>query len=228
MRRSSAPAPSAPRAPGRREPVPVQQAWRAPTPAVDVVNPIISALEGPHAVEEYIQFALNQNPDIQAARKRLESFAYQVPVAASSQDPMLGVTAFPEPVQTAAGQQELLLSASQKLPWFGKLSTRAGVAESQTNVARARLAVVELAVIEKVKLAYYELYFIQQAIDITAAEQQLLVQIRDVANGRYKVLQVSQQDVLRADLEISNVESDLIRLRQRLGRGLLLRHPCSP
>ena len=70
----------------------------------------------------------------------MEALAYQVPVGASLQDPMLNATVQPEPVQTAAGQQELILSASQKFHWFGKLDMRASVAESQTGVARAHLA----------------------------------------------------------------------------------------
>jgi outer membrane protein TolC len=195
----------------------VHQATRLP--AVAAVAPVFSSLEGPHRVEEYIQFALEQNPEIQAARKRMESFAHQVPVAASLQDPMLNITAQPAPVETAAGAQDLILSTNQKLPWFGKLDTRASVAEAQTNVARAQLAAAELAIIAKVKRAYYELYFIQQATSVTEAEQRLLGEIRDVANTRYKAGQTSQQDVLRADLEISDVENDLIRLRQQLQSG---------
>jgi cobalt-zinc-cadmium efflux system outer membrane protein len=197
----------------------VHQASHTPEPAVAAVNPTLPRLEGPHAVEEYIQFALGQNPDIQAARKQVEAFAHQVPVAASLQDPMLNVTVQPAPVQTAAGPQEMILSASQKFHWFGKLDTRAGVAESQTNVARAHLAAQELATIAKVKRAYYELYYIQQAIAVTEAEQRLLGEIRDVANTRYKTGRASQQDVLRADLEISNVENELIQLRQQLESG---------
>lgn len=197
----------------------VYHSWHSPAPAIDAVNPMASYLEGPHAVEEYIQFALNQNPDIQAARKRMEAMAHQVPVAASLPDPMMNLTVQPEPVQTASGQQEFIVSANQKLHWFGKLETRAGVAEAQTNVARAQLAAAELDTIAKVKRAYYELYFIQQATDVTEAEQRLLAEIRDVANTRYRTGQTSQQDVLRADLEISNVENDLIRLRQQLTSG---------
>ena len=173
-------------------------------------------MEGPHSVEELIGLALEQNPEVQAARKKMEALAHQVPVAASLQDPMFKATVQPEPVQTAAGQQELILSASQKVPWLGKLDARAGVAEAQTNVARAQLAAVELGTIAKVKRAYYELYFIQQAITVTEAEQRLLGEIRDVANTRYKANDTSQQDVLRAELEISNVENELIRLRQQL------------
>lgn len=197
----------------------VQQAHYSPTAIDAAVNPIHSELEGPHPVEEYIQFALRQNPDIQAARKRMEAFAYQVPVAASLQDPMLNLTIQPEPVQTAAGEQQAILSANQKFPWFGKLDARASAAEAQTNVARARLAAVELATIAAVKRAYFELYFIQQTISVTEAEQRLLGEIRDVANTRYRAGQTSQQDVLRADLEVSNVENELIRLRQQLESG---------
>jgi outer membrane protein TolC len=190
-----------------------------PDPAGSAVPMHVPDLEGPHPVEAYICRALGQNPEVHAARKRMESFAYQVPVAASLQDPMVNVTVQPEPVQTAAGQQELILSANQKVPWFGKLGTQAEIAESQTNVARAELAAAELAVVEKVKTAYYELYYIQQAIQVTEAEQQLLREIRAVANTRYTTGQASQQDVLRADLEISNIENELIRLRQQLASG---------
>lgn len=176
-------------------------------------------LAGARPVDEYIQFALQQNPEIQAARNRLESLSYQVPVAASLQDPMLGVTALPAPVQTAAGRQDLIVTASQKLPWFGKLDTQAGVAEAHAGVARAEFAAVELATIARVKQAYYELYYVQQAITVTEEEQQLLAEIRQVAEARYRSGGTSQQDVLRADLEISNVENDLIRLRQLLVSG---------
>lgn len=197
----------------------VQAAWCAPRTAVVSTAPVFSDLAGPHAVEHYIQVALSQNPEIQAARKKMEALAHQVPVAASLSDPTLKVTAQPEQVQTAAGQQELIVSANQKFHWLGKLDTRASVAEAQTNVARAELAAVELATIAQVKRAYYELYFIQEATSVTEAERQLLVEIREVANTRYKAGQTSQQDVLRADLEVSNVENELIRLRQRLESG---------
>ena len=66
------------------------------------------------------------------------------------------------------------------------------------------------------KKAYYELYYIQQATSVTERERDLLVQIRDAANARYRAALTSQQDVLRAELELSNIEENLIRLRQQL------------
>lgn len=194
----------------------MHQTWRMPIPALEAVSPVAHHLEGPHPVEAYIAYALQQNPDIHAARQRLAAQAYQVPVEASLPDPMLNLTSQPNPVQTAAGEQNFILTANQRIPWPRKLATRAAVAESRANIARADFAAKELAVIAQVKRAYYQIYFIQQAIHVTESDQGLLNNLRDVAITRYKAGQTSQQDVLRADLEIANVENELIRLRQQL------------
>ena len=192
----------------------IHQARRLPSEAV--LSPVVNELGGPHPVDAYIRHALTQNPDIQAARKQVEATAFRVPQASSLQDPMFKMTTYPEPVQTAAGQQELMLNVSQQFPWFGKLRAQADVAEFSTNVARAQLAAVELLVIEDVKRAYYELYFVQRSIRITEADRTLLVNLTKIADSKYRTGTVSQQDVLRAQLEVSNLESQLIRLRQEL------------
>ena len=181
---------------------------------------------GTHSLEEYIQIALGQNPRVQAVRKRMEALAHRVPVEASLQDPSLTVTVQPQPVQTAAGQQDAILALSQRFPWFGKLAAKAGVAEAETNVARAELAAIELETVAKVKKAYFELFFVQKAIEVTEADQQLLLEIRTVADARYRSGSASQQDVLRANLEISDTESQLIQLRQQLdsAQARLARH----
>lgn len=195
----------------------IAQSWNHPASAELAIDPVVPELAGPHSVEEYIQFGLNQNPMIQAARMRVESSAAKVPQAASLQDPMFAVTVQAEQVQTAAGQQELALAASQKVPWFGKLDTSAAVAQRGMDAARAKLHAVELEVIEKIKRAYYQLYFIEQAIAITEQDQDQLKLISRIVDRRYTVeRKVSQQDVLRLEVEISRLETELVRLRQQL------------
>lgn len=188
----------------------------SPASVVEALPPAGPELGGPHPVGVYIRYALSQNPDIEVARKRVDAAAYRVPQAASLRDPTFGVTSFPEPVQTAAGRQEVALNASQQVPWFGKLDTKAAAAEAETNVARSQLAVVELDVVEQVKRAYYELYFIQKAIRIVEDNRKLLRKFVQIAESKYRTGKASQQDVLRAQVEVSNLDNQLIRLRQQI------------
>lgn len=195
----------------------VGRAWRLPDPVEPALDPVAQELAGRHPVEDYIRYGLTQNPTIQAARMLVESLANRVPQAASLEDPNFGVTVLPEPVQTASGEQNLLLTAGQKLPWLGKLATRADVAEQDVEVARAQLATAELAVVEKIKRAYYELYFVEQALHITEQDQKQLLLIEAIVDRQYRVKRsVSQQDLLRVQVEVSRLETELVTLRQQV------------
>ena len=198
----------------------IAESCQQPAAVELAIDPVVHELAGRHSVNEYIQYGLMQNPAIQAARMRVESAASKVPQAASLQDPMFGVIVQAEQVQAAAGQQELSLAASQKVPWFGKLETSAAVAQRGLDAARAKLHATELEVIEKIKRAYYQLYFIEQAIAITEQDQKQLKLIARIVDRRYTVERtVSQLDVLRLQVEVSRLETELVRLRQQLESG---------
>jgi len=172
-----------------------------------------------HPVEEYVAYALAQNPQIQAKRNRVEAAAQRVPQAASLRDPRVaagGYPFFPYTLQTAAGALTANVSASQEVPWFGKLRTQANAAEAEVNMARADLAAAELEVIEQVKRAYYELYFMEKSIAITEQSRELAIRLSKIAEANFKAGRVSQQDFLRAQLTVFNVDADLVRLLQDL------------
>jgi outer membrane protein TolC len=197
----------------------VRTSWRATAPTAEAVNAVGEELAGPQTVETYIQFAAARNPGVQAARNRLVAATMRVPQAASLKDPMLDVIGwpfFPNTPQTASGRMTVDMMVSQELPWFGKLATRAAAAQEQVNATRAQLAAAELQTIEEVKLAYYELYFVQQSIRITEVDQRFLAKIVETAESLYRTGKTSQQDVLRLLAEQSNVDGELIRLRQML------------
>ena len=108
-------------------------------------------LEGPHPLDDYIQFSLVQNQEILAARKQVESLVSRVRVARSLSDPNLTAISQPAPVQTAAGEFQFILNANQKFPWFGKLNARGLVADAEVGIARSELEAVERETIAKVK-----------------------------------------------------------------------------
>ncbi len=197
----------------------VQQAWHTEQPVERAVNPVYQDLAGPQPVEAYVNFALSQNAGVQAARKSMEAAAMRVPQAASLKDPMLSIVGwpfYPYVPQTAAGRTATEAMVSQEVPWFGKLQAQSQAAEAEVNMARAQLATAELKVIEQVSRAYYELYFVEQSTQITEQNRNLLADILQIADARYRTNTTSQQDVLRLQAELSTVDSDIVRLRQEL------------
>ena len=186
---------------------------------IQAVDPQVPQLAGPHPVDEYVSYALLQNPQIQAKRNRVEAAAQRVPQAASLRDPMVaagGYPFFPYALQTAGGRMTANVAVSQEVPWFGKLRTKANAVEAEVNMARADLAAAELEIIEQVKQAYFELYFVQKSLAITEQSRRLAIDLARIAEAKFKAAQVSQQDYLRAALTVQNVDAELIRLRQDL------------
>ena len=114
----------------------------------------------------------------------MESKIARVPQAASLVDPTLNVMGWPSiphAPQYVNGRMTSDFQIAQNLPWMGTLQAQAAAAELDTDVARAQLAAVELDVIQNVKKAYYELYFVERAIRITTTEQKSVAQFVDVA-----------------------------------------------
>lgn len=184
------------------------------------VQPLQKELEGTHPVDFYLQLALQRNPEIQASEKRVAAQSEKIPQVTTLPDPMIRNTIWPDPMhspQTASGRMTNSFMLSQALPWFGKLRLRGEVADLETQMALTQLVQSQLKVIESVKLAYYDIYYSQRAIQITQETEKLL---RDLyipaAEINYKTGKVSQQDVIRAQLELSKIQEQLIPLRKQL------------
>ena len=175
-------------------------------------------LDHPHHVDYYVQLALDQNPTIRAAQRRVSAQAEVIPQVTALNDPVLSDTFFPidgNSPQTAAGRAPNMLTLSQKFPWLDKLRVRGEVAEQDAQIALSELAAAQLKVIEDVKLAYHEVAYTQRAVEITTSSKHLLSDLLKFAEARYRT-GGSQQDVLRAMLELDTLQNRLIILNKSL------------
>lgn len=183
-----------------------------------VTLPPEPALQGSHPVDFYVGIALERNPGVLAARRAVAAQAQVIPQVTALDDPMVTNTFWPipehSPQYTIMGRMPYALMVSQDVPWFGKLRVRGEVAEQEARMALARLAQSELRVVEEVRLAYYDIYFNQRAIEITLGNRRLLEDLLQIADARYRTGEASQQDVLRAEVELDRLDERLIGLRQ--------------
>lgn len=165
--------------------------------------------------DDYVRLALQRNPSIKAAQQRVQRLTERIAQVTSLDDPMFQVAPIGQMAETAAGQVDLMSGVSQKLPFPGKLETRGRIAAQEVAMATQDLHNTRLTVIADTRRAYWTYYYTTRAIEVTGQSRALLAQFRDIARAKYKAGITTQQDVLRASVELSNLTNELITLRQR-------------
>ncbi|PHQ35090.1 transporter [Rhodopirellula bahusiensis] len=170
-------------------------------------------------VEYFIGTALARHPKILAARQRVAAATNVIPQAKALPDPTFNNTFWPlhdNAIQTAAGRVANQMSVNQMVPFPDKLKTKAVIASREVQIAQTEVDAIAREITESVRLAYYEVWFATRAIDIVEETKDLVADLTDVAEARYRS-GGSQQDVLRAQLETDRLDEQLITLaRQKL------------
>ena len=167
-------------------------------------------------LENYVEIALRDNPTIRRSVRQLQSLGYRIPQVASLDDPMINlIPPTGDMTETAAGMMGGAISVSQKIPFPGKLTTRGRITEQAARMAVGTLADARISTVADVQRAYYAYYLAGVSIGITRESERLLRHIRDVAGARYRSGRATQQDVLRAEVELYGLTNQLITLEQQ-------------
>ena len=153
------------------------------------------------------------NPEIRAAHQRWEAAKAVVPQVQTLPDPrlQLGYQRMPmtDPLQGA------MYGFGQEIPFPGKLSLKGEVAQREAERVEQEYNATRLRLIAALKEGYFNLHFVHKSIEIVERNKTLLLQFEKTAKARYSVGQAAQQDVFRAQLEISRVLDRLAVLDQQ-------------
>lgn len=193
-----------------------------------------SAIESTERLRDYILCALRDNPDILRAEELTYAKAARISQATALPDPMLMTKTLPTPVRMAEGDNYFTLGFNQKLLVPGKLDRAGKVALEETRMAIADWENVRLRVIADVKRAWFRIYIIDRSMVILRENQELMRRLVDTARGQVVAGKRTQDDVLRAQVELANLDARLIELRrQRIAaeamlNNLLNRKPTTP
>lgn len=159
----------------------------------------------PISLEKLILEALEKNPKIQAARRRWQA-AQQRPTQVSTlPDPMLSYARFGSSVETRVGPQENVFVLSQRIPFPGKLGLKGKMASQEALAEEQSYEATKRDVVFKVKMAYYDLYWIDQSLEILNQYLLLLQDFTRVAEQKYATGQGIQANVFKSQVEISSV-----------------------
>jgi outer membrane protein TolC len=182
-------------------------------------------------VDTLVARALAVHPAIRAASARVEAARRRVQPAGVLPDPMLmlgiqnlplGREAAPAPAHgtptTFGGPDPMtmrMIGVGQTIPYPGKLSLQRRVAEAELVAAGAALGTTANQVARDVKESYYELAFIDRALEILERNQSVLGNLIRVTEARYSVGSAGQQDVLKARVEASRLAETAVSLTEQ-------------
>jgi len=160
-------------------------------------------------LETLVREAMERNPEIQAARRAIDAKRARIPQARAWPDPRVSFSyagnLLPLTLMRADPSSARELMAEQEIPYPGKTRLRGEIAARDADVESLAYETVERRVTAEVKQAYFDLYFVDRSLSILQQNRELLRAFEKITETRYSVGKAAQQDVLKAQLEISKL-----------------------
>jgi outer membrane protein TolC len=164
------------------------------------------------------------NPQIEAARQGWQA-AKQVPTQVSTlPDPEFDLqhvsVGSPRPFAgyTNSDFAYLGLGVSQDIPYPGKLRLKGEIAKREADVSQQQIESVRRAVLAELKASYFQLAYLSKTLAILEEDGELLKQVEQAAQARYRSGMGTQQDVLQAQLQKTKLLREIAMHHLQVGK----------
>ena len=163
-------------------------------------------------------YTLARNPEIQAMQERWRAARARPSQEGSLADPMVNTAyhneSFDRFEQGSSDFTYLRFGVEQEIPFPGKLGLKEEVATRGADREGALYRAAVLDVITRLRVAYDDYFLAHQSLEIVRKNRSLLEKLEQAAEARYRVGEGTQQDVLRAQVELSILLGRLTSLEQ--------------
>ena len=182
-------------------------------------SPGVARADGPRplTLEAAVDTAMARNLRIVALRREFDVLRHRPAQARYLSAPTFEAQVWQWPVNTGnpANTNMYMLMFGQALPGRGKRALRSGLLEMDVELAAAAIAIATRDIIDRVERVYADLFLVRREREIQYANVRLLRQLADLSDVKYRTGRISQQDVLKAVVELSKIQAHLIVLDER-------------
>src|SRR5215470_4164701 len=178
------------------------------------------------SLSELIATALANNPEIQAAKKKVESARARAGQAGYLEDPEFNLEAWGIPLNrplSFRSANPIVVGLRQKVPFFGKRGLQSDMAGQEVKIAEEELRAKEIDIVAKIRSAYADVFMAAKTIEINRELLQLNRELGATAENLYRVGKAPQQDVFKALLEqtdllnkLTSAEKDRVTTQAKL------------
>jgi len=160
--------------------------------------------------------AINNNPSLAEMQARYQALAEIPSQKGALPDPVLSLNALNLPTDTFDLDQEAMtqmqIGISQSFPFPGKLDLLEGASQFDAQAAGYSVDELRRRLVTKVESGWWQIYYFDRSLEIIDSNQELFRQFIQVARTKYEVGEGLQQDVLLAQLELSKLIDQKIKL----------------
>lgn len=137
------------------------------------------------SLDQYLEEAAENNPGLQASFKGYQA-SLEKTNQVSLESPQLNIGVFTRPMELLMGNQRAEASVMQMFPWFGMLRTRKDEATLMAEAKYEEFRQQRNVLLYQVKETYFQLQQLQNTIDITASNLEILSSLEQLAIIRYQ------------------------------------------
>lgn len=171
------------------------------------------------SIESLLTLARERNPDYASMRHEAQAASERVLPAGALMDPKFriewmdvtkGGSQAPALWPNDVGSTQYTLM--QDLPWFGKRDLKKNIAEQEALASQGKAQGTWAELAAKVKITHAQRYYLQHTQALTRELLDLTTRLANVAQVRYAGGLAMQQDAIRAQVEQTAMQTELVAL----------------
>jgi len=182
-----------------------------------IIACFIGSFSHAQQLEELIQVALKNNPEIQRFESIYKSALEKKNEVNSLANTEFGLGYFASEPETRTGAQRFKVSVKQMIPWFGSITTRENYVSSMADAKYEDIAIAKRKLIASVSQGYYSVYAIRAKQKVLQRNIALLKTYETMALTSVETGKASAVDVLKLQMR----QHDLEQLMQILERQFI-------
>ncbi len=170
-------------------------------------------LNGPELERaSFVRAVLRRNPSLESARQGWRAAIARSRQSGVLEDPMVAIEVAPLSVGSSSARFGYSATASQRLPWPGKLSLEEAVTRAEADATRRDYEGARRALALSAALLYDEYFVSVRSLEINAHHVALMGEIKAGALAQLESGRGSAQDPLQAEAELAHMEHDAVTL----------------
>lgn len=167
-------------------------------------------------LEEYLQIAIEQNPELQSLRFLYEAESEKVRELGVLPDPELGINYDFNPMMSESQLGRFSVSAMQMFPWFGTLGARKEAQQYSAEARRSMIDSRQLEILRDIQITWYNIAEVEEQVRIADETLKLVGDLEQLVEIRYETARTGQADILRIQMEKQRIQNRIENLEDKI------------